>query len=54
MAQIGGEVDPGWALPVAAFGRMDEAGPSASYLLHDDGERLRVVLYLNHQGLPGA
>ncbi|MFR9777197.1 hypothetical protein ACL02O_14180 [Micromonospora sp. MS34] len=27
---------------------------ASSYLLHDDGDRFRVVLYLNHQGLPGA
>ncbi|SCF09161.1 hypothetical protein GA0074695_3409 [Micromonospora viridifaciens] len=27
---------------------------ASSYLLHDDGGQLRVVLYLNHQGLPGA
>ncbi|MGR6320254.1 nuclear transport factor 2 family protein [Micromonospora soli] len=35
-----------------------DAGPpvrlASSYLLHDDGDRLRVVLYLNHQGLPAA
>ncbi|MFD2765364.1 DUF4440 domain-containing protein [Micromonospora eburnea] len=26
----------------------------SSYLLHDDGGRFRIVLYLNHEGLPGA
>jgi len=25
---------------------------ASSFLLHDEGERLRIVLYLNHQGLP--
>ncbi|SBT44055.1 hypothetical protein [Micromonospora narathiwatensis] len=37
--------------------RVDGGAPvrlASSYLLHDDGERFRVVLYLNHQGLPGA
>jgi hypothetical protein len=24
----------------------------SSFLLHDEGEQLRIVLYLNHQGLP--
>jgi hypothetical protein len=24
---------------------------SSSFLLHDDGTELRIVLYLNHQGL---
>lgn len=41
-----------WAAP-----RVDGGQPvplASSYLLHDDGERFRVVLYLNHQGLPEA
>jgi hypothetical protein len=25
---------------------------ASSFLLHDEGEHLRIVLYLNHQGLP--
>ncbi|MEV4811711.1 hypothetical protein [Micromonospora avicenniae] len=27
---------------------------ASSFLLHDDGDAFRVVLYLNHQGLPTA
>jgi len=27
---------------------------SSSFLLHDDGTAFRVVLYLNHEGLPAA
>ncbi|MFC0505496.1 DUF4440 domain-containing protein [Micromonospora costi] len=27
---------------------------ASSFLLHDDGDAFRVVLYLNHHGLPGA
>lgn len=27
---------------------------SSSYLLHDDGDRFRVVFYLNHHGLPAS
>ncbi|MFJ8579903.1 hypothetical protein [Micromonospora sp. NPDC093277] len=37
--------------------RIDGGAPvhlASSYLLHDDGGRFRVLLYLNHQGLPGA
>ncbi|NES13172.1 MULTISPECIES: nuclear transport factor 2 family protein [Micromonospora] len=41
-----------WDAPRAAGGAPVRL--ASSYLLHDDGERFRVVLYLNHQGLPGA
>ncbi|MFG2052601.1 hypothetical protein ACGFI9_01100 [Micromonospora sp. NPDC048930] len=37
--------------------RRDGGAPvrlASSYLLHDDAGRFRVVLYLNHQGLPAA
>ncbi|MFE9206415.1 hypothetical protein [Micromonospora sp. NPDC007230] len=37
--------------------RVDGGRPvplASSFLLHDDGEQFRVVLYLNHQGLPQA
>jgi hypothetical protein len=39
----------GWDAP-----RLDGGEPvhlEATFLLHDDGDRLRIVLYLNHQGL---
>ncbi|MET7403640.1 DUF4440 domain-containing protein [Dactylosporangium sp. NPDC005572] len=38
-----------WSAP-----RLDGGAPvrlSSSFLLHDDGGTLRIVLYLNHQGL---
>ncbi|GGM48278.1 DUF4440 domain-containing protein [Dactylosporangium sucinum] len=38
-----------WSAP-----RTDGGDPvllSSSFLLHDDGEAMRIVLYLNHQGL---
>jgi hypothetical protein len=38
-----------WACPRLAGG--DPQRLSSSFLLHDDGDRLRIVLYLNHQGL---
>ncbi|MCW3816121.1 hypothetical protein ONA91_16890 [Micromonospora sp. DR5-3] len=37
--------------------RVDGGRPvplASSFLLYDDGEQFRVVLYLNHQGLPQA
>ncbi|MFC6565503.1 DUF4440 domain-containing protein [Actinoplanes utahensis] len=39
-----------WQAP-RAFGGAPVALAS-SFLLHDDGRRLRIVLYLNHEGLP--
>jgi len=42
-------VRTGWDAP-----RLDGGAPvhlESSFLLHDDGDRLRIVLYLNHQGL---
>ncbi|WP_433383420.1 hypothetical protein ACQPZX_21300 [Actinoplanes sp. CA-142083] len=42
-------VRTGWDAP-----RWDGGAPvhlESSFLLHDDGDRLRIVLYLNHQGL---
>lgn len=41
-----------WDAPRVAGG--EPVRLASSYLLHDDGDRFRVVLYLNHQGLPGA
>ncbi|MCW3843778.1 DUF4440 domain-containing protein [Micromonospora yasonensis] len=41
-----------WDAPRVAGG--EPVRLASSYLLHDDGDRLRIVLYLNHQGLPGA
>src|SRR3954452_3383416 len=38
-----------WACPRLAGG--DPKRLSSSFLLHDDGDRLRIVLYLNHEGL---
>jgi hypothetical protein len=38
-----------WAAP--RFEGGDPLPLASSFLLHDDGERLRIVLYLNHAGL---
>jgi hypothetical protein len=38
-----------WACPSLAGGEPKRL--SSSFLLHDDGDRLRIVLYLNHEGL---
>jgi len=38
-----------WSAPRPAGGEPAEL--SSSFLLYDDGDRLRIVLYLNHQGL---
>lgn len=41
-----------WEVP-----RLDGGEPvplRSSYLLHDDGVRLRIVLYLNHEGVPAV
>src|SRR4051812_20646953 len=45
-------VRPGGAAP-----RLDGGEPqrlTSSFLLHDDGHRLRAVAYLNHEGLPAT
>lgn len=39
-----------WSAPRTAGGAPVHL--ASSFLLHDDGEHLRIVLYLNHQGLP--
>ncbi|MFI5891732.1 hypothetical protein ACIA5D_16630 [Actinoplanes sp. NPDC051513] len=39
----------GWDAPRLAGGNPVHL--ESSFLLHDDGDRLRIVLYLNHQGL---
>ncbi|MGW5668512.1 hypothetical protein [Micromonospora sp. NPDC003776] len=41
-----------WDAPRTAGG--EPVRLASSYLLHDDGDRFQVVLYLNHEGLPGA
>ncbi len=41
-----------WEAPRLAGG--DPVHLSSSYLMHDDGARLQVVAYLNHQGLQAA
>ena len=38
-----------WAAPRLAGG--EPVPLESSFLLHDDGDRLRIVLYLNHRGL---
>lgn len=38
-----------WTAPRTGGG--ESVRLASSFLLHDDGERLRVVLYLNHEGL---
>lgn len=38
-----------WAAPRLTGG--DPVPLESSFLLHDDGDRLRIVLYLNHRGL---
>jgi hypothetical protein len=42
-------VRTGWDAPRLAGG--EPVHLESSFLLHDDGDRLRIVLYLNHQGL---
>jgi hypothetical protein len=39
-----------WSAPRTAGG--EPVHLASSFLLRDEGERLRIVLYLNHQGLP--
>jgi hypothetical protein len=39
-----------WSAPRTAGGEPVQL--ASSFLLHDDGERLCIVLYLNHHGLP--
>src|SRR6266508_471568 len=39
-----------WTAPRIAGG--EPVHLASSFLLHDEGEQLRIVLYLNHQGLP--
>jgi hypothetical protein len=39
-----------WNAPRIAGG--EPVHLASSFLLHDQGEHLRIVLYLNHQGLP--
>ena len=38
-----------WSCPSLTGG--DPKRLASSFLLHDDGDRLRIVLYLNHEGL---
>ena len=38
-----------WACPSRTGGEPKRL--SSSFLLHDDGDRLQIVLYLNHEGL---
>lgn len=38
-----------WSAPRLAGG--DPKRLASSFLLHDDGDHLRIVLYLNHEGL---
>jgi hypothetical protein len=39
-----------WSAPRIAGG--EPVSLASSFLLHDEGEHLRIVLYLNHRGLP--
>ena len=39
-----------WTVPRTAGGAP--VGLASSFLLHEDGGERRIVLYLNHQGLP--
>jgi hypothetical protein len=39
-----------WSAPRTAGG--EPVSLASSFLLHDEGEQLRIVLYLNHHGLP--
>ena len=41
-----------WTAPSTTGG--DPARLASSYLLHEDGDRFRIVLYLNHEGLRQA
>jgi hypothetical protein len=41
-----------WAAPRLSGG--EPLRLASSYLLHDDGNSLRIVLYLNHSGLPDS
>jgi hypothetical protein len=41
-----------WHAPRTAGG--DPVRLASSFLVHDDGGHLRIVLYLNHEGLPTA
>ena len=42
-------VRTGWHAPRTSGG--EPVALASSFLLHDDGRRLRIVLYLNHEGL---
>jgi hypothetical protein len=41
-----------WSAPRTAGG--EPVHMASSYLLHEEGDQLRIVLYLNHQGPPQA
>ena len=38
-----------WSAPLRAGGRLPM---TSTFLVHDDGSRLRISVYLNHAGLP--